>query len=292
MPILIGANMGLLDKLRRRKQQEETKNSSSKQQKSALFTRLLEEEIKEFFPNSGHWYSTCFRKPREVSYCNLPCHLRDNAWMSVLLQSNLAKKGIIIPLRTIKNFMDTSENFEKLRHEHELRIVEWQIGWIVGGGENWLLPDGYSELSLLCSDRVENIYRGGVKKTLRAIGMDDEVIEEGLERHAALWRGRGMRSSFNHLYQPVVYLVGAPKDADKNHQKNWLADREYQYYQSHKKSVDKYGVKTPAMEMTPEEYDELRIVLAQQNAQRRKEIEEWRKRAKVKSEFSYFTNVD
>lgn len=284
--------MGLLDKLRRRKQQEETKNSSSKQQKSALFTRLLEEEIKEFFPNSGHWYSTCFRKPREVAYCNLPCHLRDNAWMSELLQSNLLSKGIYIPVGTIKKFMDTSENFEKLRHEHELRIVKWQIKWIVGGGENWLLPDGYSELSLLCSDRVENIFRGGVVKTLRSIGMDREVIEEGLEKYADIWRPGAMRSSFNHLYQPVMYLVGSPKLADDEHKKNWLADREYQYYQSHKKSVDKYGVKTPAMEMTPEEYDELRIVLEQQNEQRRAEIEEWRKNSKVKSEFSYFTNLD
>ena len=44
--------------------------------------------------------------------------------------------------------------------------------------------------------------------------------------------------------------------------------------------------------MTPEEHKELLKVLEQQNAQRVKELEEWRKSAKVKSEFSYSTNVD
>lgn len=290
----MGAHMGLLDKLRRKKQigqDADYRPPRVVEAKDKVFA-ILEAEIKDFFPDTGHWYSTCFRRPREVAYCNLPCHLRDNTWMSQLLHKKLIDKGIYIRRNTIQGFLNMSENFKKLRHEYELKIVQWQIKWIISGGENWLLPDGYDEFSLLCSDKVENLYRGGVKKTLKAIGMDEEVIEEGLEKYSDIWRDGAMRTSFNHLYQPVMYLVGSPKAADEEHRKNWIADREYQYYQAHKQVVDKYGTKTPAMFMSPERHAKLLAVLEKQNEQRRKEIDEWRKTAKVKSEFSYFTNID
>ena len=85
-----------------------------------------------------------------------------------------------------------------------------------------------------------------------------------------------MRLGFEHLYEPVVYMVGTPGKIDKEHKKNWLADREYQYYHANKNSVDKYGTKTPAMQISPEEHTKLVAILAKQNKQRSEHVEQCR----------------
>ena len=280
--------MGLLDFFRTKKETEKKNETKLEEELPKVVINdekvnaILEEEIKDFFPNKGVWYSNCFRQPSGISYSNLPCHLRDNAWLSKLLHRKLNDKGIYIPQHTIKKFMDNSETFADLRHKHELRIVKWQINWITDGGSNWLMPKGTDEFSLLFSEDVDEIIRGGVSKTLRAIGMENEVIEEGLEKYADTWRPSAMKKGFGHKYEPVVFMVGAPDDADEEHKRNWFANREYQYYQRHKNSVDAYGTLTPAMRMTPEENSQLVAILEKQNDERIKFIKNWKKNTKRK----------
>ncbi len=279
--------MGLLDFLRRKKEAEKKTETKHEELPKVVINdekvnAILEEEIKDFFPNKGVWYSNCFRQPSGVSYSNLPCHLRDNDWLSKLLHKKLNDKGIYIPQHIIKKFMDNSETFVDLRHKHELRIVKWQINWINNGGSNWLMPKGTDEFPLLFSEDVDKIIRGGVVKTLRAIGMDEEVIEEGLEKYADIWRPSAMERGFGHKYEPVVFMVGTPGKADEEHKQNWIADREYRYYQVHKNSVDNYGTKTPAMQMTPEEHSQLVEILEKQNEQRIRFVEDWKQNTKRK----------
>ena len=238
---------------------------------------ILEEEIKNFFPKEGVWMSSCFKRPRELYRGYLPCHLRDNLWMSQLLKKDLKDKGIDISAWDIRKFMDKSETFNKLRHEYELEIVKWQIGFIVSGGEGWLIPSGFDDFSLLFDPEVDVMVREGVVKTLRTIGMNPEVIEEGLEKYSSLWRERYMSIGFSHAFEPVVYLKGSPEKASEEHKKNWMAMKLYNYYKEHKDSVDKYGKVTPEMLMTKEEAMELEKTLEVQNANRRKFIEEWKK---------------
>ena len=244
-----------------------------------MVNNILEKEIKEFFPaqNNGKWGSNCFSRSNEVEYSNLPCHLRDNAWMSKLMQLVLKDKGVYIPQDMIKDFMDNSETFANLRHEHELRIVKWQINWIQHGGGNWLSSNGSDGVfSLLISEDVDEIIRGGVVETLRSIGMDSEVIEEGLEKYAEIWRPAAMVNGFYHKYDPVFYNHGCLGEIDEKHKRNWLVNREYCYYQKHKSAVDKYGELTPAMQLDEEQHDILASILANQNAKRLREINEWK----------------
>ncbi len=274
--------MEILDFFRRQK--ESQKDSETKPETGLSRSNfndekvnvILEEEIKEFFPSEGTWLSHCFKQPDEISYDNLPCHLRDNSWMSNLLQNVLYNKGVYIPQHTIKKFMNNSEEFTNLRHEYELRIVKWEINWISKGGENWLPPNGEDELSMLFSEDIDKIIRGGVVRTLKAIGMNGEIIEEGLEKYADTWRPAAMSMGFIHKYEPFTFTKGTPESADAKHKQNWLANREYEYYQEHKRSVDNYGTKTPAMQMTPEEHSQLVRELAKQNYARCKYLEQWK----------------
>ena len=94
--------MGILDFLRRKKESEKKTEVEPQEELPKVVINdekvnaILEEEIKDFFPNKGVWYSNCFRQPSEVGYINMPCHLRDNAWLSKLLHRTLNDKGIII----------------------------------------------------------------------------------------------------------------------------------------------------------------------------------------------------
>ena len=263
--------MGLFDRLRKRKveiKREPTKELYIMPQDKV--EEFLSTEIKEFFPQTGEWSSTCF-KDRDC----LQCRLRDNAWLSTALFKKLTDKGIYIAQSTIKRFMDNSAEFAELRHNYELEIVKWQIKWMANGGENWLIPDGYSDESIIYSPTADDMFRKGVIKTLRAINLDKEVIEEGIEKFARLWRDAFMLRCFEQTYEKIIYLFGYSGPADEEHKQNWLKLRRYKYYQAHKTSVDKYGEVLPEMKMTPEQAHELAAIVTRQNNERLQYLKAW-----------------
>ena len=90
--------MGIIEYFRRKKQQQNTQAIVEEELPHIKIDQtkveeILEEEIKDFFPDTGRWGSNCFGQPSEVRYSNLPCHLRDNAWMSKLLHRVLNDKA-------------------------------------------------------------------------------------------------------------------------------------------------------------------------------------------------------
>lgn len=287
--------MAILDGLRRKKERK----AVNKESEHAVITdeqeqeRLLKEEIETFFPKSGCWESICFKQPEGLVKTNLPCHLRDNAWMSAFLHENLLfHKGINIPEQAIKNFMDNSDRFNELRHNYELEIVKWQIDHMRNGGENWLMPEGYHELSMWSSSDTVEIFRGGVVKTLTSIGMDSEVIEEGIEKNADMFREKYILTGFQNEYDPFIYSYGSPSEpVDEKHKQNWLKAKRYEYYCNHKQSVDKYGKPHPDMLMTPKEVENLQDVLPAQNEARKKVVDKWLAEKSNGSAFNIRFNV-
>lgn len=274
--------MGIFDYLKRKNNTATTEeiNPIETMDKSKLdsYNQTLEQEIVDFFPQGdGSWTSHCFRKSKEIGHSNLPCHLRDNNWLSKLLHQDLSKKGIDIPTYVIKKFMDTSPLFESLRHSYELDIVKWQINYMAHGGDGWLMPAGFDEFSLLFSNKVDVMFRGGVVKTLSAIGMDREVIEEGIEKNADLWRDRYMGISFSHEFEPVVYLKGSPEKASDEFRQNWLMLRNYEYYTKHKRVVDLYGTKSSGMELNEKDAQALQMLVEMQSTQRKAVVQHWEK---------------
>ncbi len=106
--------------------------------------KILMDKTLSFFPKSGEWCSSCFSKSKEVGYCYLPCHLRDNKWLAKLLlkEANLPNEYY----KDVLNFVQTSELFQNKRHEYELEIVRWQIDFIKHGGENWICDEKFGEI--------------------------------------------------------------------------------------------------------------------------------------------------
>lgn len=219
----------------------------------------LENATLNFFPKSGSWTSGCFKKSKELSMSNLPCNLRDDVWLAMMLEKNQNLSHI--KHKEIRKFVKSSFFQEKI-HEYELEIVRWQIKWIMNRGENWIIDENYGGDFVYLSPVVDLGVRKGVIDTLTAIGMNIDVIEEGIERHANIWRNQMMEIAFENEYKPINFLSESQSiPVSEEHREKWLQLRRYEYYQRHKKSVDLYGSVEPDMLMNKEEVEELKNYL-------------------------------
>lgn len=241
---------------------------------------LLEEVVKTFFPNDGQWYSGCFRRSKELYMSNLPCNLRDDKWLAAMLirEKNLEHLNYYDVLDFVRN----SEVFKDARHNYELEIVKWQIDWIRNGGEGWISSEEYGGDAVFFTSVCDLGFRQGVLNTLLAIGMNKDVIEEGLEKYADMWREKYMKIAFHNEYEPVFYLADPNvqlKPVDQEHKQAWLKYRKYEYYQNHKRVVDKYGTPDDDMLMSNKEAYEIKQYLDIKHLERKKEIEEYKKEA-------------
>ena len=234
-----------------------------------LIDEILDKATSDFFPKNGKWYNNCFKKSKELEMRNLPCNLRNGEWLAMMLQEE--QKLYYISLNRIFKYVTTSKFFEEKRHEYELGIVKWQINWMKNDGENWVCRNEYGGDCGIFMLTCDLWFRKGIVDTLSAIGMNLEVIEEGIEKNADLWRGIYMRHAFTNTFEPAVYFLSENENippTDEKHQQLWLKMRRYQYYQSHKESVDKYGVVSEDMLMTQEEVEKLEKELEIMNEER------------------------
>lgn len=254
---------------------EKVKKEYVEQSSPQKLNEILINATNNFFPESGKWYSSCFERSKKCSRSNLPCNLRDNNWLAELLlkEANLSDEYY----GSVLNFVVNSELFQEKRHEYELKIVKWQIQWIAGGGENWICDENYGGDIMFLTPVCDLGFRKAVIDTLSAIGMNKEVIEEGLEKYADIWRERFMNAAFRNQYEPIMYnFLCSLSDEKQNeippvdpkHKEAWMKMRLYEYYCNHKDSIESYGKVTPEMKMTKEEVKELETYLNEENKKR------------------------
>lgn len=225
---------------------------------------LLETKTKEFFPKSGVWGAGCFHKSKEVYMNNLPCNLRDDKWLAKMFQKHCNLS--YINFNDIYEFVQTSDLFQNERYLYEQRIVKWQIEYMMGGGEGWLV-DKTCDVDFFNIDSKCDIgFRNSVVKTLRAINLDRDAIEEGIEKNADIWRETYMKRAFrNEFYGKFLINVEEP---EKEHEFLWIYMRLYEYYKAHKSSVDRYGIVTPEMKMSKDDVRNLEAYLQEKNSER------------------------
>ena len=232
---------------------------------------ILNKEVENLFPKTGSWSNSCYQGE------GLQCKLRDNNYLSDWFKQKLESNGIFISKQEVLSYILNSGTFARCRHDYELEIVKWQINWMKNGGDGWLMPKGYGEFDMLRNPDVDKIFRQGVVKTLRAINLNKDVIEEGLEKFADSWRETYMSIAFDHAYGvPISFLRKTKLEPPApEHKENWLKLRRYDYYVEHLYSVHHYGSKHPDMFMSDEEVEELRAIVNAQNEERTKVINLW-----------------
>lgn len=232
-------------------------------------TCILEEITKKFFPNHGSWTSNAYDKSEDSIYC----HLRDNYWLAKKIKNNVSN----IEYAKVLKFVSTSDFFKQERHDYEQRIVEWQINFMMKNKEGWIAED-FMEWMPDCDIN----FRKAIIDTLVAIGIDEEAIEEGIEKNANIWRNHYINQAFENEYNNFLWnsnFLGSnkgieiPKPLDI-HKEKWIKLRKYEYYQRHISSVTNYGNSSDLvdMSMTLNKIEELKLELESLNNERLKEI--------------------
>lgn len=221
--------------------------------------KLLDKKCGEFFPETGCWYSSCFRRPNDLSLAFFPCHTRDDEWLSLMFQSKF--KIFYLSSSFIKQYIQQSEIFQEARHDYEQKIVEWQIDHMNNDGENWITDESLGGDFFMFSSKCDIAFRKGIVDTLKKIGMPTDAIEEGIEKNFNKWGEGYMRCAFRNVYDPISFSINSNSqkciEVDPEFKAAWMKRRLYQYYQAHKDSIDKYGEILPEMKMSNEDILEL-----------------------------------
>lgn len=235
--------------------------------------QLLEKATMEIFSGNGSWTFHCFQKPKDCTTQNLPCNLRDRLGLAKILSSREELQSI--QFQKNLHFVETSDFFEEQRHAYEQRIVEWQIKFMLNGGEGWIIDSQYGGNITFLTPFCDLGFRKGVVDTLTAIGMDTQAIEEGIERNASLWRNLLMGCAYDNQFDSREYRI-SEEDSEENdltpvdpeHKEKWLKMRMHEYYLEHKDSVDLYGTIEPGMIMSDEELIEISAYLSAESVRR------------------------
>ena len=222
----------------------------------------------------------------------LLCHLRDDYWLSKKLKQ---EKQLKIPYKKILYFVKKSGYFYHERRNYEQRVVRWQINFILDPhSEGWICDEQYGGDLMFMSPNCDIGFRKAVKDTLLAVGMDEEAIEEGLEKNTNLWLDKMIEQAFFNEYDNFSwnsnflgsnYGIEIPR-ASNEHKIEWIQLRKSEYYYKHCNSIIKYGNKDWLQyRLSPKEQLKLELKVKELNFSRLTEIDfykQQRETAKLK----------
>ena len=224
--------------------------------------KVLDSASIRFFPDDGSWYSSCYKKPMTLDKKYLPCHLNDDVWLANMI---IKDQKLLVSTNAVLRYVKTSPFFKKIKHDYSIEIVKWQINWMLHDGDGWIQDKNYGGELMSLSPLYDIGFRSCIVETLSKIGLDKEIIEEGLEANASLWRDKVMEVAFNNQYNPNMHILStfytnsvSEQSSDLNmpteeFKSEWIKLRKYEYYKKHKDSVTKYGKVENDMMMSEEE---------------------------------------
>ena len=241
----------------------------------------LNSAIRNFFPNTGVWYSSCFNRSKELNIDNLPCHLRDYKWMASMLQkeANLYDMDVDV----IEGYITNSSLFNSLRDKYEKKIVKWQIEYMINGGEGWIVDSTYGGDFSTMDDKCVEQFRKGVFHTLISIGIDADVIDFCLQEYSDMWFSKMLNQSFNNMFEcthsfPIIDGNAVDLNTYDMHKSEpefrraWIKLRKYEYYLENKKIIDMFEDMRDVASLTKSDVQKLREFVDVKSSSRRHAI--------------------
>ena len=198
----------------------------------------------------------------------LPHNLRNDKWLVQYLTRYLAEKNLLDKINPIclneyvklPNFKKACKEFgdlfikTKLEHMMVARRAEHET--VVDAG----FPDFNHRID------CDEYFRQHALTYFILKGFDRHTIEANLEKNANIWRKQTMCQAFENICNLEILVHDFPKSNIEKMQfyhkkyeyrKLWLKFREYEYYQRHKGLIDKLGLATDDMKLSPKEASDL-----------------------------------
>ena len=228
----------------------------------------LDRIIKKMLPEISFELLFEPRDRKEPINKNVVLNLENKEWFVNYLSSiftNISKDKI-------EHYINTSTGFEKMIHDYQMEIARWVINYSNVYAKGFLKIDNRLKMSVVETDYA---FRKSLSDSFKYLGFSYDRREEAIESLSKYWRSPRMRAFFYSAYAGDIALVAREtyKKHDLNFRDNWLRLKEYDYYQKHKESVDKYSEPTPAMLMDKEEAEELKNMIIELSEERHREME-------------------
>ena len=228
----------------------------------------LDQIIKKMLPEITFDLLFKKRKRQDLTKENIVLNLENKEWLINYYHSIFSN----ITRDKIEQYLNTSSGFNKIIHDYQMSIARWIINYMNVNAKGFLVTENHLHFTVIESDYA---FRRSLSDSLKYIGFSYDRREEAIETFSKFWRSPRMRAFFYHAYAGNIALVAREtyKKHDLDFRDKWLRLKEYDYYQKHKESVDKYSEPTPAMLMDKKEAEELKNLIIELSEARHAEME-------------------
>ena len=221
-------------------------------------------------------------------------HTQDNTWLANYMRMRLAffKAAMVdhnlnIPLATIKKYMSTSKLFKQKRDAYEQAMTK---AYIIARKDDQEVFNVTTEKLKEERNAVyyNHLFRNGVVKSMKILGLDQNNIEAGLELNRNLWLTPTRLQSFNKIVgnEKITEMLNQQPTKDNSHLVNefektnqemftiWNTLCDTEYYHENKKIIDHLGIVTPEMQLTNSKKKELNKEMFNISSLRQKIVDE------------------
>ncbi|MBR4418418.1 MAG: hypothetical protein IKT33_00240 [Clostridia bacterium] len=207
----------------------------------------------------------------------LAYRITSNEWLVNYIQKVLQTRVPQENIKTsvIKRFVEQSVNFAAARDDFKQRYIRVNITKQMKYGKvKNRLPLDHGYFYFAKYDDCDKIFREHLRCSMMMRGLDYQSVQLGIEANADLWRDQVMNQAFENKFNQYLAMIGAEnlgkrkidskifKTLKAVYQKNWKKIRMYDYYQFHHEFIDKLGLATSDMKLSPKKIERIK----QQNA--------------------------
>lgn len=203
--------------------------------------------------------------------------ISSNKWLVNYIQKVLQTRVPQENIKTsvIKRFVEQSVNFAAARDNFKQRYIRLNITEQMKYGkiEN-RLPLDHGYFYFIQYDDCDKIFREHLRCSMIIRGLDYQTVQLGIEANANLWRDQVMNQAFENKFNLYMTIIGGKnlgkRKIDRKvfcmlkqiYQENWKKIRMHEYYQLHHEFIDKLGLATRDMKLSPKKIERIK----QQNA--------------------------
>ena len=232
---------------------------------SEIFTQSG--DLEKIVPNLKFYVKE--QRPQDIYTAEyLPFHLYDNDWLVTYVIETIKQQqpAYKMNVKYVKSYVESSPAFNAIRTYYEKDLTKAVIKHL---HERMEINVGVNKKGKLREfvEEYDAYFRDNLMGILGNFDVDLKIMETNIEKCADLWRKKVMLQTFENKYLACAELPNLNQKRyekfKKAHQKIWLQNREYNYYQKYKAILEANNLVTKNMKMGPRRAKMMKMRLAE-----------------------------
>lgn len=225
----------------------------------------LDKQTKNFFPKTGEYDSSKLDEKEKLAIENMPFNICDDDWIVSMFIKHVGYAINDENIELVSSYIKESPIFNKRRYDYSLEIVKYQIQYMMDPDSDWFGDPEYGNGMMFFSEDYDKEFRESIVLALHSIGLDDDIIEDGIDTNLDIWLDTCVEATFYNNHYPVTgEMLFSDKeidysDCDEEYKEKWMKLRKHEYYMDHKESLIKNRVFLPESGISDGELKQLKM---------------------------------